>query len=790
MSCQASPICCPEMTALAPVLGYSGEPPSALDTAVEQLSDMFPQQARSFLLDIFEQAGCDLTRAVECLQVVLGMSRPASPAKQPPDDLRGTPEQLGLDTGGSSVTKQKSANRAMYQLLSHCGDSRTFSPARQGSGNLPTIAHPDLFPAEVKNNTAHTSFVEDNSARCRSWIHGQPGWRLNLLAQSHKWWPKYGAKNLPFVPKHADQHCHGCNAGDTASPPTKLLNSATTAEAYGVAASLFESDKQLSAHLADLKLQPTLRGGSTLLTATAASQVPQPSQARPSGNQTPEPSVLQCNPRQATVQSWSECDLSASGSASSASTDWPLDNAPKDAKQKQQYLQDMFNSLPPMMIANALRECQYDMSQASDKCIQFVGMANGVPEWSESSDADTSSVAADSLAEAQSPAHRMGCVPDWLDDAESLQEQDFEQKAAMLRHEFPQVNGDQVHHFLETAQGNSDVAYSMLLEDVDHLVQQEVARLRQEEEDRNFALQLQEQQSTSSTPAASNNPFASTLDAGRRPPPSQVDDWLVSRDLKMKPKLGALQAMFPDISMPVLQEQLAAADGHLPDAVKHLNAQLPADKRSTFDSWGSLSTSIRAVPAGRPITPPPGMPPLARVPHRVQHGHNSDGRTRRNQRVVHNDLYTEARHNFRDAQANMLVCKQKFHAAMQAGDKQEQQHYSRQLEYWQKKALDEKHRAHKKIFSKKNAEVSNTFKVDLHALHVDEALYEVERTIKALSPFKCTWIVEAVVGKGLHSVKDPKLLPAVKQYLKNLGVHFWEVPGMVVFNITPVDDSD
>lgn len=37
----------------------------------------------------------------------------------------------------------------------------------------------------------------------------------------------------------------------------------------------------------------------------------------------------------------------------------------------------------------------------------------------------------------------------------------------------------------------------------------------------------------------------------------------------------------------------------------------------------------------------------------------------------------------------------------------------------------------------RNAEVSNTFKVDLHALHVDEAVYEVEKTIKALSPFKC-----------------------------------------------------
>ena len=36
----------------------------------------------------------------------------------------------------------------------------------------------------------------------------------------------------------------------------------------------------------------------------------------------------------------------------------------------------------------------------------------------------------------------------------------------------------------------------------------------------------------------------------------------------MKPKLAALQAMFPHISMSVLQERLAAAQGHLPNAVK------------------------------------------------------------------------------------------------------------------------------------------------------------------------------------------------------------------------------
>ena len=418
MGCQASPVYCPEMSSLAPAI-HSGRRPTALDTPVEQLSDMFPQQARSFLLDIYEQAGCDLSRAVECLQVVLGISRPPSPARQHLDDWQRTDEQLGLDAVDSRSTKQKAANRAVYQHL------RTASPSRQRFSTQPTIAHPDLFPvpAEVTTNMAHTSVVEDTSARCRSWIHGQPGWQLNVLAQSDKWWPKYGAKNLPFVPKHMDQHSHGCNAGDTASPPTKLPNCSTT-EAYAGAASNFQHDGQLTGHMADLDLQPTMidqADGSILLNGTAARQASQLSKGRPSGNQMPEQPAHQCNPRHATVQSWSECDLSASGSVSSASAESPFDDAPADAKQKQKYLQRMFNTLPPMLVANALRECQFDISEASDKCMQFLSMAGGVPDWSESSDADTSSVAAESLTEAQSPRQDLGSVPEWLDDAEALQ---------------------------------------------------------------------------------------------------------------------------------------------------------------------------------------------------------------------------------------------------------------------------------------------------------------------------------------------------------------------------------
>ena len=424
LGCQASPVCCPEMSALTPALGYSGHPPPAMDTALEQLSDMFPQQARSFLLDIYEQAGFDLSRAVECLQIVLGISRPASPARHYPDDLQGTAEQLGLDMGDNGLSKQQSANRAVYQHLSHCTDSRTSSPARQGSRHQPTNAHPDLFPLEVTNTCAHSSYVENTSARCRSWIHEQPRSQLNVLAQSQKWWPKYGAKNLPFVPKFVEQHSRGCSAGGTVSPPTKLLNPATS-EADGLAASYFQDDgRELCGYMADLQVQATTTdqgAGSLLLNGTAASPVSQLIQARPSASQTPEQMAHQCIPRQLTVQSWSEFDTSASGSPISASADSPFDDIPEDARAKEKYLQDIFTTLPAMMIANSLRECQYDMAEASDKCVQFVGMANGVPEWSESSDADTSSVAADSLAEAQSPKHRSGCIPEWLDDAELLQ---------------------------------------------------------------------------------------------------------------------------------------------------------------------------------------------------------------------------------------------------------------------------------------------------------------------------------------------------------------------------------
>ncbi len=61
----------------------------------------------------------------------------------------------------------------------------------------------------------------------------------------------------------------------------------------------------------------------------------------------------------------------------------------------------------------------------------------------------------------------------------------------------------------------------------------------------------------------------------------------------------------------------------------------------------------------------------------------------------------EARKNFRDAQDQMQRCKQDFYAAIKAGNRQKQQACSDQMEYWQQKLVEEKQKAHKKIFSKK-----------------------------------------------------------------------------------------
>ncbi len=49
-----------------------------------------------------------------------------------------------------------------------------------------------------------------------------------------------------------------------------------------------------------------------------------------------------------------------------------------------------------------------------------------------------------------------------------------------------------------------------------------------------------------------------------------------------------------------------------------------------------------------------------------------------------------------------------------------------------------------------------------------------------------TWIVETTITKGAGR---NNVLPAVKHYLADRSVAFWEVPGMLVFKLRPSDNE-
>lgn len=70
--------------------------------------------------------------------------------------------------------------------------------------------------------------------------------------------------------------------------------------------------------------------------------------------------------------------------------------------------------------------------------------------------------------------------------------------------------------------------------------------------------------------------------------------------------------------------------------------------------------------------------------------------------------------------------------------------------------------------------------VDLHALHIDEALEQVEHGINHLPLINPGGVVvRYITGRGAHSDAGAKLKPAVIALLEDRGVHFAEGKGYV-----------
>jgi DNA-nicking Smr family endonuclease len=97
-------------------------------------------------------------------------------------------------------------------------------------------------------------------------------------------------------------------------------------------------------------------------------------------------------------------------------------------------------------------------------------------------------------------------------------------------------------------------------------------------------------------------------------------------------------------------------------------------------------------------------------------------------------------------------------------------------------------RAEKAIFNYLNTSNSLKKQIDLHGLHIKEALARLEKYIQNM---KCNGFdqIFIVVGQGFHSVSGPKLKPAVINYAeqRQIPCNFESNnPGCIVMDITNV----
>ncbi|CAL8471542.1 g11084 [Coccomyxa elongata] len=97
--------------------------------------------------------------------------------------------------------------------------------------------------------------------------------------------------------------------------------------------------------------------------------------------------------------------------------------------------------------------------------------------------------------------------------------------------------------------------------------------------------------------------------------------------------------------------------------------------------------------------------------------------------------------------------------------------------------------ASENIFKRKNKIVQNSWKVELHALHVPEAIEKTDQIYRVLKDLPSTKTLELITGKGLHSEGNiARLLPAVEGYLKEKNLVYHVNGGCIIVDIPDVDD--
>ena len=90
------------------------------------------------------------------------------------------------------------------------------------------------------------------------------------------------------------------------------------------------------------------------------------------------------------------------------------------------------------------------------------------------------------------------------------------------------------------------------------------------------------------------------------------------------------------------------------------------------------------------------------------------------------------------------------------------------------------------IFKKVNRLVENSIQVDLHGLHVAEAIAKVDESLGLLVKLHSNVSVQIVTGgQGKHSDGDARLKPALEQHLASKGMPCFDKVGSLMTRVTP-----
>eukprot|EP00798_Chlamydomonas_sp_ICE-L_P000083 gene83-12907_t len=103
--------------------------------------------------------------------------------------------------------------------------------------------------------------------------------------------------------------------------------------------------------------------------------------------------------------------------------------------------------------------------------------------------------------------------------------------------------------------------------------------------------------------------------------------------------------------------------------------------------------------------------------------------------------------------------------------------YSDQAKALKDKIREEHALASQNIYNATNEHVENKWSVDLHGQHVQEALKQITTLCDMFKTMPSKKLIRVVTGRGAHSKGDPKLLLAVRDWLREQGYQFTEGVG-------------